>query len=1323
MPRSLGIRQNRSNNMKIKHTKRWIKDHAKGLSSFLVAAASIAQMHAGTFTNNFNVDPTGSVTLDGTAPLDGQPPHAGYWVSSGGVGGSGYVSLADAVNSQYGLMVVSDLDAGTEVGGFTADFKLMIGGGSGNPADGFSFNWGADVPQTAGTVAWEEGAGTGLIVDFDIYDNGGGEAPTIDVKVGGNGDGNKVASVKLAKTDIMTGTTFANVHIQYKNGLLDVSYKGQPVFTSLPIGLAPQTGAVFGFGARTGGENANFWLDEVGISTFAQTAPSVTAVRGNAKGVTVLLQDAPTGALDTSTVTAKIDNVAVSGNAVKNGNVTTFSFTNPGLYTAGTSHTVELTYKYGSPAVNTTTSFSFLVGPYTTLPATAALAPGSVDTSKRGFLWRVHQIDSTADLENTLVRAENQLGGLMGDNVANPDAVGGADGASTAPNPPTAPIAFTVSNVINFGDDTSLKNNGRFTPDLDFPGIPGLTGDDDNIAGEVITAIEFPTPGLYRLVVNSDDGFRTTAGKNPRDPANPVLGFFDGGRGPTDSPYEVYVDTAGIYPFRTIWEEGGGGAGLEWFSELNDGTRLLLNDTATDPRALKTYQVPASALPAYLAGLNPAMGAKLIIRPKTIEAHLVDSGTTVTASSVTMKLNGTSVPATATKTGGDTKILYSPTGDLLPNTEYTVELTYTDTAGSHTTNYKFTTGPLSSTLFVVEAEDFDYSNDGVTGGLSNPHAGEPGLDVNVMPYLGGAYDALSAILNVDYSDDDPGDGNVYRTEDRGSADGNDTSMYDNRGGAGGNGAGGNLSMPDSERGTYTVTVNYSLGWSGGDWHNYTRNFPANGTGGWWEVYAGLSYGGEGPGLLSGTLQKVTSGAGTDTQTIEDLGTFNGPGSGGWGNNNLVPMVTASGAKAVVKLNGLNTIRYQSSSGDYDYLIFSAANPPPPSIDTAPLDSVKRDAVVLDWTLKDTDSQVNVSTVKVFLNNQDQTSKATITKTATGATIHVDLTGTTMAAGTYPWKITFSDNSSPAQNVSGEGTFLVNPYPTEGVFVIEAEDFNYSDDNVAGGKSNPLAGTPDQDVNVMPYLGGAYDTLGAVKGIDFNNNDDVLGQGGDLYRTEADPDPEDPNDPSGLNEVAIGTNNGDRYGQDRGTFTVTSNYKIGWTAQGDWANYTRTFPTNDYNVWAALSYGGRGGSQLRGSLDLVTSDVTKPNQTTQAIGSFDAPGSGGWSRNELVPMKTTTGDLAVVHMGGLQTVRFNMPSGDFDYLLFVPVGGSVGTGVNISVVKGTGQITISWSGGGKLQYTDVLGAGANWTDVPNGNTGSVSVPTDQAKRFYRVQVSP
>jgi len=629
-------------------------------------------------------------------------------------------------------------------------------------------------------------------------------------------------------------------------------------------------------------------------------------------------------------------------------------------------------------------------------------------------------------------------------------------------------------------------------------------------------------------------------------------------------------------------------------------------------------------------------------------------------------------------------------------------LTYSDNTGPHTATWSFTTGPLSTTLFTIEAEDFDYSTDDVTGGLHNPQKGTAGLDVDVMPYYGGAYDGLTAIRGVDYQDDDPPDGGVYRTEN-GSGDGNDVSMYRNDNAAGGNGLGGNLSINSSDRGTYQTTVNYSLGWSGGDWFNYTREFPDNGKGGWWEVYIGLSYGGADAGQLSATLGLVTAGVGTTTQTVENLGSFNGPGSGTWGQANLVPMKNASGGMAVVKLQGLQTVRASISSGDYNFLIFSAANPPPPSIDAAPLDSVKRDAPVWDWTLKDGGSQVNPATVQVSINGQDVTSKATVTKTATGARVHVDLTPTVLAAGEVPWTLSFKDNAATPQTVSGSGKLVINPYPTPGTFVIEAEDFNYSDDNVTGGKTNPQAGTPDLDVNVMPYLGGAYDALSAIPEVDFHGND---GEDGGVYRTEQDPNPADPTQ---VNMVSFSIDKNGRYAVDRGVFTTTANYRIGW-AGDNWFNYTRTFPANDYQVWAALSYDGRGAGQLHGTLDMVTSDPSKPNQQTQQLGTFDAPGSAGWGRNELVPLKDNAGAITTVHLEGTKTVRYNMPTGDFDYLLFVPQTPVIeGPKFTKFQVNANGSITIEWTGTATLESTPALGPNPTWTAIQGATSPFTFTP--------------
>ena len=130
-----------------------------------------------------------------------------------------------------------------------------------------------------------------------------------------------------------------------------------------------------------------------------------------------------------------------------------------------------------------------------------------------------------------------------------------------------------------------------------------------------------------------------------------------------------------------------------------------------------------------------------------------------------------------------------------------------------------------------------------------------------------------------------------------------------------------------------MTANYRIGWiGGGQWYNYTRNFPQ----GSYRVLAALSHDTTNPSALRGTFDRVTSGANTTSQTLEPLGVFDAPGSGGWGSNNRVPLQDDAGNERLVTLSGLNTVRYTSdSSADIDYFLFELVGPP--QIRTQPAD--------------------------------------------------------------------------------------------------------------------------------------------------------------------------------------------------------------------------------------------------------------------------------------------------------------------------------------------------------------------------------------------------
>jgi hypothetical protein len=241
------------------------------LTTALALAACVSvSLRAGTFTNSFN-DPnqTAGFTLNpgGVYPAIVTDP----------VSQNGYLALTTAVPSENGTIVLDPLDpVGTVVGSFTAKFKVRMGGGTSTPADGMMFYFGNGL--AANPIFTEEGPpapDTGIGLEMDTFDNGGGEAPAIDVIVNG---------VEIAHTPVdiffITGDVFVPVTVQLNaNGTLNATFNNRVLYTNLVLtGYAPITNGQFGVSGRTGDSTENNWLDDLGITTVAAGAPTAPTI-------------------------------------------------------------------------------------------------------------------------------------------------------------------------------------------------------------------------------------------------------------------------------------------------------------------------------------------------------------------------------------------------------------------------------------------------------------------------------------------------------------------------------------------------------------------------------------------------------------------------------------------------------------------------------------------------------------------------------------------------------------------------------------------------------------------------------------------------------------------------------------------------------------------------------------------------------------------------------------------------------------------------------------------------------------------------------------
>jgi len=204
--------------------------------------------HAGAYSNDFSSS-VGAASLRGDAVLD-----------------SGSVRLTPNSLSQEGSLVIDNLDPGLSVASFDASFTLAIGPAGATLADGVSFSFG---PPPGGTYG-EGGAPTGVVVSFDLWDNGEVPTPPV-IRVLVNG-----SQVAAQAVTLNSGGAFLPVTVHVDSGGLDLNYNsGTVTFSNVALpGFVPASNFQFTFGARTGGFSAEQRIDDVSITTTPWVPPT-----------------------------------------------------------------------------------------------------------------------------------------------------------------------------------------------------------------------------------------------------------------------------------------------------------------------------------------------------------------------------------------------------------------------------------------------------------------------------------------------------------------------------------------------------------------------------------------------------------------------------------------------------------------------------------------------------------------------------------------------------------------------------------------------------------------------------------------------------------------------------------------------------------------------------------------------------------------------------------------------------------------------------------------------------------------------------------------
>ena len=411
-------------------------------------------------------------------------------------------------------------------------------------------------------------------------------------------------------------------------------------------------------------------LDSFELPDGVIVEPRLTSVAGDYYGFDLVVQ-AFGSPLDEDSITATLDGNNVELDVQSQGADTLISFRYDDFPPSGSSHAIVLSMADTATPPN---NFSREVGFTVTTPyvfiSEDAVADG-VDTSKPGFIARVSQISTgqsgVGNLHgNTIDGANAQLLGEYLD--ANGDPYINEASSDTASQWQIDPRE--IPGVINFEQDGGFA--GNFNAENGFidefiPGIPGWNNTTDGVAVEFLTYLELKK-GFHTFGVNSDDGFEVKSGASVSSLFATRLGFFNGGRGASDSLFNFVAPTDGIYPFRLLYFEGTGGASVEFFS-IHNGEKILINDR-DNPNAIKAYREGPSI--PFVQALSPS--GKLLT--DTVSVTLVDGeDQQIADGSIELLIDGNPVAAEITATSNGFDISFKNEG-FFAGGSHTIELRY-----------------------------------------------------------------------------------------------------------------------------------------------------------------------------------------------------------------------------------------------------------------------------------------------------------------------------------------------------------------------------------------------------------------------------------------------------------------------------------------------------------------------------------------------------------------------------------------------------------------------------------------------------------------------